>query len=126
MHSNICFRYRLKGGHEDINKAIWYLERQLTNPEIPPSNIPREIQIKIDLFLSSEKNKYLKPVYENIIAYQFHAFIQKAFGNQLNCCNYLKMRQLPLIKNDFQIHTIFCKRKRWLEKSTESERKNNT
>lgn len=97
-HMNFClgnafkylFRYRLKGGHEDINKAIWYLERQLTNPEIPPSNVPKEIQAKIDLFLSSEKNKYLKPVYENIISYQFHGFHPKSIWESIELLHHLE------------------------------------
>ena len=64
-------RHPLKGGHTDLNKAIWYLERQLTLPEIKDCSVPEEIEVKFQKFLKAERNKYLKKVYENIFKYHF-------------------------------------------------------
>ena len=63
-------RHHLKG-YTDLNKAIWYLERQLTLPEIKDFSIPEEIEDKFEKFLKAERNKYLKKVYENIFKYHF-------------------------------------------------------
>lgn len=64
-------RHPLKGGHTDLNKAIWYLERQLTLPEIKNCSVSSEIEEKFENFLKAERNKYLKRVYENIFKYHF-------------------------------------------------------
>ena len=64
-------RHPLKGDHADLNKAIWYLERQLTLPEIKGFSIPVEVQEKFEKFIKAERNKYLKKVYENIFKYHF-------------------------------------------------------
>lgn len=64
-------RHPLKGGHTDLNKAIWYLERQLTLPEIKNCSTTPEVEEKFERFLKAERNKYLKKVYENIFKYHF-------------------------------------------------------
>ena len=45
------FRFNLKGGLEDIDKAIWYLERQTKNPNTLHFEMPDAVYLKIQKFL---------------------------------------------------------------------------
>ena len=65
------FRYQLKGGSEDLNKALWYLERQVS---ISPLNVfvpNKELLDKAKSLIHAEGNTELKIVYQNIFSYQF-------------------------------------------------------
>lgn len=81
-HMNFClgnavkylFRCHLKGGHEDINKAIWYLEHQVSLDPIPKTELSKELQSKFEKVISAEQNKSLKPVYRNIMNYHFFGY----------------------------------------------------
>ena len=51
------FRYQLKGGSEDLNKALWYLERQVSTS---PRNVftPNDDLIdKVETLIQVEGNK---------------------------------------------------------------------
>ena len=77
-------RHPLKGGPTDLNKAIWYLERQLTLPEIKGCSIPDEIEEKFEKFIKIERNKNLKKVYENIFKYHFREAHQRVIWESLD------------------------------------------
>ena len=77
-------RHPLKGGYTDLNKAIWYLERQLTLPEIKGFKVSPEIEESFAKFIKAERNKYLRQVYENIFKYHFHEAHQCVIWDSLD------------------------------------------
>lgn len=70
------FRYHLKGGVQDIHKAIWYLNRQRTLKEIPilSENIyaGSPIRMKMKEFLKCEDNIKAYNVFQLIFRCQFY------------------------------------------------------
>ena len=65
------FRYQHKGGSEDLNKALWYLEDQVSNAELNVFTPNKTLLKNIESLLGSEKNEDLKTIYQNIFSYQF-------------------------------------------------------
>ena len=65
------FRYQLKGGSEDLNKALWYLERQVSSSPLNVFTPNKELLNRVKALIHAEGNKDLKTVYKNIFSYQF-------------------------------------------------------
>lgn len=65
------FRYQLKGGSEDLNKALWYLERQVSSSPLNVFTPNEELLNKAEALIRAEGNKDLKTIYQNIFSYQF-------------------------------------------------------
>lgn len=65
------FRYQLKGGSEDLNKALWYLERQVSSSPLNVFTPNEELLNKAEALIRAEGNKNLKTIYQNIFSYQF-------------------------------------------------------
>jgi len=65
------FRYQLKGGSEDLNKALWYLERQVSSSPLNVFTPNEELLNKAEDLIRAEGNKDLKTIYQNIFSYQF-------------------------------------------------------
>jgi len=65
------FRYQLKGGSEDLNKALWYLERQVSNSPLNVFTPNEKLLDKAEELIRAERNADLKTVYQNIFSYQF-------------------------------------------------------
>ena len=65
------FRYQLKGGSEDLNKALWYLERQVSSSPLNVFTPNERLLDKAEELIRAEKNINLKTVYQNIFSYQF-------------------------------------------------------
>ena len=65
------FRYQLKGGSEDLNKALWYLERQVSNSPLNVFTPDEKLLDKAEDLIIAERNIDLKTVYKNIFSYQF-------------------------------------------------------
>jgi hypothetical protein len=65
-------RYPYKEGSQDLNKALWYLERQVNSSSLRVITTPeKKLLDNIKLLIHSEGNKDLKIVYQNIFSYQF-------------------------------------------------------
>ena len=64
-------RYPYKEGSQDLNKALWYLERQVNSSISRVITPERKLLNNIELLIRSEGNKDLKVVYQNIFSYQF-------------------------------------------------------
>ena len=65
------FRYQLKVGSEDLNKALWYLERQVSSSPLNVFTPNEELLNKAEDLIRAEGNKDLKTIYQNIFSYQF-------------------------------------------------------
>ena len=65
------FRYQLKGGSEDLNKALWYLERQVSSSPLNVFTPNEKLLDKAEELIRAERNVDLKIVYQNIFSYQF-------------------------------------------------------
>lgn len=65
------FRYQLKGGSEDLNKALWYLERQVSSSPLNVFTPNEKLLNKAEALIRAEGNKDLKTIYQNIFSYQF-------------------------------------------------------
>lgn len=99
-HMNFClgnafkyiFRFNLKGGLEDIDKAIWYLERQTKNPNTLRFDLPQEVFFKIEEFLAKEDDSNLKIVYNNIIQYQFYGEHPKVLWESIEILHRIEQR----------------------------------
>ena len=65
------FRYQLKGGSEDLNKALWYLERQVSSSPLNVFTPNEKLLDKAEELIRAERNVDLKTVYQNIFSYQF-------------------------------------------------------
>ena len=65
-------RYPYKEGSQDLNKALWYLERQVNSSSLRVITTPeKKLLDNIKLLIHSEGNKDLKVVYQHIFSYQF-------------------------------------------------------
>lgn len=78
-HMNFCmgnafkyvYRFQLKNGLQDLEKAHWYLKRQLINPLIECFIKPDVIADKFKKIKEVESNKLISDVLENIYKYSF-------------------------------------------------------